>query len=197
MAETEVVRSGGKAKTRKVRKDGWTVARREAFLARLAETASITSAARAAKMSVRTAYMLRSREPGFRAAWGDALCDGYATLEARMLERALQALRPAAVPPPTGSVQISERTMISLLNLHASSVRQLREERARRDALETGETPPSADEARAAMEATLAAMQRRIEEAQATELVALPAPEPAPAPEAGPAPDDKDGTDAD
>lgn len=55
----------------RARHDGWTAARQRAFVAALADTASVTAAARAAGMTARSAYRLRARADadGFAEAW--------------------------------------------------------------------------------------------------------------------------------
>ncbi|MDD3799579.1 MAG: hypothetical protein PHE36_10420 [Novosphingobium sp.] len=57
------------------RGDGWTVERQGAFIGLLAETGSVSEAARRVGMSRKGAYQLRSRPgaEGFAAAWDVAL----------------------------------------------------------------------------------------------------------------------------
>lgn len=73
----------------RIRHDGWTVARRNRFLAALRDGASIAVAARAAGMSRESAHRLRARAgaEAFAAAW-DA-----AQTEARRREGAAHRLR--------------------------------------------------------------------------------------------------------
>ncbi len=73
------------------RHDGWTPARQWVFLQALADTASVTLAARSAGMSVASAHRLR-RHPAagaFRAAWEAALAQNWGRLEQVALERAV------------------------------------------------------------------------------------------------------------
>lgn len=75
---------------RKYRFDGWTAARQRAFIAALAETGSVTAAARRINMSTEGAYHLR-RQPGaeeFAAAWADALDHGVQSLADIAIDRA-------------------------------------------------------------------------------------------------------------
>ena len=58
---------------RRARSDGWTVERQLDFLAELARTRSVTTAARAAGMSRESAYRLRERAGLFAALWDRAL----------------------------------------------------------------------------------------------------------------------------
>lgn len=59
----------------RARADGWTPKRQAQFMGYLAETQSVTEAARRVKMARETAYRLRTREwsESFRAAWDAAL----------------------------------------------------------------------------------------------------------------------------
>lgn len=73
------------------RHDGWTPERQWRFVEMLAETSSITQAARAAGMTVRSAHRLR-RHPqaaAFRAAWDAALHQAWGALERVALDRAI------------------------------------------------------------------------------------------------------------
>ena len=49
----------------KVRRDGWTPARREQFLEQLAQHGKARAAAAACGLSRQSAYMLRRRDPAF------------------------------------------------------------------------------------------------------------------------------------
>lgn len=59
----------------RARADGWTPKRQAQFIGHLAETRSVTEAARRVNMARETAYRLRAREwsESFRAAWDAAL----------------------------------------------------------------------------------------------------------------------------
>lgn len=63
-------------------------ARQEAFLEHLAATCNVTDSAAAADICVGSVYRERMRNPAFREAWGAALEQGYARLEAALLARA-------------------------------------------------------------------------------------------------------------
>jgi hypothetical protein len=63
-------------------------ARQEAFLEHLAATCNVTDSAAAADICVGSVYRERMRNPLFREAWGLALEQGYARLEAALLARA-------------------------------------------------------------------------------------------------------------
>jgi hypothetical protein len=58
------------------------------FLAILAETCNISLSARETGRSARVFYDLRRRDPGFRAAWLEALSAGYDHLELVLLQHA-------------------------------------------------------------------------------------------------------------
>jgi len=73
------------------RHDGWTHDRQEAFIEALAETGCVEDAARAAGMSVSSAYALKCRADAqpFRLAWAAALEVGMERLSDAALSRAI------------------------------------------------------------------------------------------------------------
>jgi hypothetical protein len=76
---------------RKFRHDGWTPERQKAFIGALADTGSVSRAARHVNMSPEGAYYLR-RQPGsegFRRAWEAALDFGVQKLKDIAYERAI------------------------------------------------------------------------------------------------------------
>lgn len=75
-----------------VRKDGWTKARRKAFLDTLAATCNVGKACEEAGMSVAGAYALRRRDAAFGDLWREALALGYERLESALLERVLEGV---------------------------------------------------------------------------------------------------------
>ena len=66
----------------------WTDAKREAFLAKLVETANVSGSARAVGVPERSPYHLRRKDVDFAAAWDDALDEAYGKLEMMLLRRA-------------------------------------------------------------------------------------------------------------
>lgn len=71
------------------RSNGWTKARRRAFLQELIGTCNVRAACRAASMSDSAAYQLRRRDGEFRASWNEALAQGYVRLEMELIGRAI------------------------------------------------------------------------------------------------------------
>lgn len=63
----------GQTRIPKIRTDGWTIDRQLRFLETLAQTRSITKAARDVGMSRESAYRLRDRAELFAALWDRAL----------------------------------------------------------------------------------------------------------------------------
>lgn len=153
-------RNGGGAQLR-MDTGRWTVTRRNDFLAALAQTANVRLAVRSVGMSEPGAYKLRQRDAAFAKAWGEALCEGYEKLEMLMLRRGLAGLDGDVIDPGDGSkaAALSERSVISLLNHHRQSVREIREAAARQ--AERGLAGEGAD-ARARLEAKLAQMHARM-----------------------------------
>lgn len=76
---------------RRVRKDGWTEKRKKIFLDHLAATSNVRRSAAEAGIGSNSAYRLRFRDESFRAQWDAALEQGYARIEAMLLERVFDA----------------------------------------------------------------------------------------------------------
>lgn len=86
---------GGKGRVvqaRQARSDAFSKAKQTVFLDALTETANVRQSAERAGVSYASAYRWRRTKPEFRARWERALEDGYAALEAGLLERAREAV---------------------------------------------------------------------------------------------------------
>lgn len=104
----------------------WTKAKRDLFLAELAQTANVSASARKAKMKEPQAYAERRKSGSFREAWAEALSEGYAKLELMMLERAMTALgaQPSeADAAKTKLEEYSNKLAMTLLTAHRASAR--------------------------------------------------------------------------
>jgi hypothetical protein len=90
----EQIRASGTQPVQKVRvrKGGWTKAKRELFLKTVAETCNVARAAHAAGVGKSTPYRLRRADPAFDALWREALLLGYDRLEEALLSRALEGV---------------------------------------------------------------------------------------------------------
>lgn len=101
----------------------------ETFLASLAETCNISQAAREAGRSARLFYDLKRRDAGFRAAWIEALREGYDRLELEMIRRARFGT-PRSVyfqGRKTGTTRVlNDATALRLLHFHRRSVESMR-----------------------------------------------------------------------
>lgn len=162
--ETEIRRChagarGGAAQTRKVRKDGWTQARREIFLLHLAMTSNVAASAREAGIAAKNAYTLRRRDSGFRAAWREALAEGFEHHELEMLERFRFGTARTIVRGGEIVVErvFSDAVGMRLLQAHRDSVASYRAEAADRPV----------EEVFAEMKARLAQVRARLEEREA------------------------------
>ena len=74
------------------RRNSFTEAKRRKFLSHFAATANAKGAARAAGVAHSTVYAWRAKDEPFRAAWNEALAQGYARLEAELVRRSKQSL---------------------------------------------------------------------------------------------------------
>jgi hypothetical protein len=118
----------------------WTRERRTLFLDTLASTSNVKAAARAAKLPEASAYRLRRQSTEFRAAWKEALSEGYAKLEHMMLERAMNALgaKTSADPAQSRIDDYSNKLAMSLLTAHRASAKGERETLAPASRVKTG-----------------------------------------------------------
>lgn len=89
------------------RHDGWTAERQIAFINALAEGGCVTDAARAAGMSVRSAYRLRAlpQAGSFRLAWDNAMEWAIQLLQDAVLSRAIKGV---PVPHYHGGKKVGE-----------------------------------------------------------------------------------------
>jgi len=84
---------GGRVQVRRVRKDGWTGARRQLFLDRLAATCCVGEALAATGLAASSLYRLRKRDLDFAEAWDDAVAAHFDDVELGLLRYSKQALR--------------------------------------------------------------------------------------------------------
>ncbi len=104
----------------------WSTERVAIFFATLARTANVLASERAAGMGERSSYSRRARDPEFRAAWDEALREGYAQLEIAMLERATNGQRRPVIHGGkivTEVTEYSDRLALTLLAAHRAAVK--------------------------------------------------------------------------
>lgn len=108
-----------------VKRVAWSAKREAVFLATLAETGNVLGAARASGLSSANVYKRRERSAAFRAAWAEALREGYVRLETHLLQRALNGVRKPVWygGKKVGSVvEHSDRLALALIAQHRASV---------------------------------------------------------------------------
>lgn len=124
-AETAAIPSFTPAPLARRRHDGWTADRQRNFIAELARTGCVGRAARAAGMSVTSAYKLRRRigAESFAAAWTTALADARRRALEFALDRALATdLQPRRYRGNfTGTMMRGDDTRAILLTLRAAA----------------------------------------------------------------------------
>ena len=124
-AETAAIPGFTPAPLERRRRDGWTAERQRTFIAALAGTGCVAQTARAAQMSVTSAYKLRRRPEAesFAAAWRVALADA----RRRAFEFALDWALTADLQPRlyrgnfTGTIVRADDTRAIMLALRAAS----------------------------------------------------------------------------
>ncbi len=73
----------------------WNDEAEERFLEELAASCNVRAAAAAAGFSTTAVYQRRMRWPGFARAWAEAVDQGYARLEAMLVEQATDFAAPS------------------------------------------------------------------------------------------------------
>lgn len=120
-----VVRQARNRKTQVIRTSGkrWSQEAERRFLEELAATANVRAAAEAAGFSTTAIYQRRMRWPGFAAEWQACLEQGYARIEAQLVELATDSLRREPVTGAAAGKAMSVAEMMNLLKLHRASVK--------------------------------------------------------------------------
>jgi hypothetical protein len=123
-----VVRPERNGKTKVVRTTAqrWSDKAEALFLEELAATCNVRAAAAACGFSTVAIYKRRMRWPAFAEAWALAIEQGYANLEAMLVERATDSLLPSAeAAVAEGAARgptMSIGDAMNLLRLHRASV---------------------------------------------------------------------------
>ncbi len=108
---------------KKVKKNGFNKARREAFLRELATTCNVSRAIAASGKAGSSVYRARQRNPEFAAQWQAALEVGYARLEAALVRRALEVVDGFAVIEDEEPVEkMTVAQAIDVMDKHRRSV---------------------------------------------------------------------------
>jgi hypothetical protein len=119
------IAGGKRPQMRKVRKSGWTAAKRKKFIEELAATCNVAASLRKVRMKDASVYELRKRSAEFRAQWAEALREGYAKLEMMLLERAMNGTV-KTVTRAGGAIdkthEYPNAIALSLLRLHKDNV---------------------------------------------------------------------------
>lgn len=113
----------GPLQRKKTKANGWTKARRAAFLEELATSCNVRRAHGAAGIAMGSAYRLRRRDPLFAKQWQEALELGYERLELALVRRALEAVGELKLDESSEPVEkMSVTQAITLLRRHRGSV---------------------------------------------------------------------------
>ena len=96
------------------------------FLDALAGSSNVAASARAAGISANAMYRERRRNPGFAARWHEALCEGFARLDAELVSEALIAPSGNVTDATLKSRAQKYRLGLSLLAAHRAAVRGAR-----------------------------------------------------------------------
>jgi hypothetical protein len=163
-AEGRVVRqeiNGGTKVIRVAEGARWSDEAEERFLEELAASCNVRAAAAAAGFSTTAVYKRRMRWPGFAAAWAEAVDQGYARLEAMLVEQATDSLRVLRQTrherkrEDDGRPNVPFAQALNLLRLHRAEVRGGKPQNYR-----AAEKAPDMDEIRASILRKIEAIER-------------------------------------
>ncbi len=119
--------AGGKRGVPAPKSGQWTKEKQEIFFRELAIVCNVAAALRAANLvrASRSVYDRRKRDPEFRTAWDEAICESYAMMELEMLERSRFGDNR---PPPANEKErklreVPNSTGLTLLKMHQGQVR--------------------------------------------------------------------------
>lgn len=102
----------------------WSDEAETLFLDHLAATANVTASARACGFTNAAIYRRRRKDAAFQKRWEAALAQGYAHVEALLVQRAIEALE-GVTPDPDTPILIREMTMrdaLALLGHHRRTI---------------------------------------------------------------------------
>ncbi len=107
----------------------WTIARTKLFLEHLSQHCNVSAALAHSGMASSSLYRQRRDNSAFRKAWDQALDQGYARLEAILLDRALNGEQQEVLDQQGTKVslrKISNTLGLALLKMHAVRVAAIR-----------------------------------------------------------------------
>jgi len=93
----------------------WSDEAEERFLDQLAASCNVSAAAEAAGFTRYSIYKRRRRDPAFAKRWQAAVEQGYARIEAMLVERASNSLEGFAPDPDTPIPQMSVKEILAVL----------------------------------------------------------------------------------
>lgn len=109
----QLVRSTGKR---------WSDEAEAGFLDHLAASCNVTASAQAAGFTPAAVYKRRRGDPGFAEKWEAALQQGYARLEALLVQRAIEALEGFAPDAETPLPEMTVKDARAILGHHRRTV---------------------------------------------------------------------------
>lgn len=130
------------------RQTSWTIERKRKFLANLAKTGNVTTAARLCGSSRSRAYQTRDEDPGFAQSWKAALKEAADNLEAEAWRRAVDGVDEPVfyMGAECGVVRKYSDSLLTLLLKHAKRNKYMeRSERTLSGKLEVQHSKKAAD----------------------------------------------------
>jgi AcrR family transcriptional regulator len=115
-------------KLKRIDQRHWSKAKEAQFIDHLTATCNVAASLREVGMSDTTVYRHRKKSAHFRAAWDRALAEGYARLEAMLLDRAINGKRVLVERDGehVEKVEYSDSLALNLLAQHRRMVADIR-----------------------------------------------------------------------
>ena len=153
---------GRRVQVARARPSQFTARRQAAFLEHLAETANVQASLRACGAAGVDVYRHRARWPAFARAWDEAIEQGYARIEAMLIERATNVVPAESSAVTGGAAACAPAEFDPVLALNILKAHWARVERAGKGARRGGFAPrePSIEEVRASILSKLDAIRR-------------------------------------
>lgn len=114
--------TGRRIQVTRARPDQWTPSGEARFLAVLAATCNVKAACTAVGMSTTSAYAHRQRWSRFARLWDEAVRDGYARIEAALVENCCNLFSAPEHPPEIDMGPITVEQAIRIVQLHRNEV---------------------------------------------------------------------------
>jgi hypothetical protein len=118
-------KKGRRIQIARARLHQWTPRVEDRFLATLAATCNVKAACAEVGMTAASAYGHRERWPGFARRWAAAIREGYARIEAALMENGENLFSSPELPPEAPMPPMTVEQAIHILHMHRNEVKEI------------------------------------------------------------------------